>query len=205
MNQFNQVKSSLETALMNSRCNELKSLLKLEKKGASPSIEIRKLPKIEQKKFGEFVLQIYFFQIFHQNDLILDLGAKSFLENKSWAPKPIFCRFNPQFLTGIRKVYEGLFLNQQISFREGLKILEIEPLEEVILRHFKNAQTHPIRFSLSDLKGSSKAAIVSLFKARRIPNKDMLAFGIYLSFLYQTLSKVDVPLDVHSAFNKAAL
>ncbi|NBX69336.1 MAG: hypothetical protein EBR01_10290 [Proteobacteria bacterium] len=199
---FQSLKLEIQEALRNSRCEELKSL-KIVQRDSSDPIDLSALKNSDKKIFGEKILKLYFFQIFHLRRLILDLSPKSFLEEGSWAPRPIFYEFQPEFLMGVRKIYQGLFTNAPALFQEGLRDLGIESLEKNIIQHFKKADQNPIYFLASDLNHSALSILSTLIRTRTIPPKDSVALGICLGLLYQSLSRIDEPLDIAKAFRAA--
>lgn len=198
-NHFNQAKQALQTELKNSPGETLKNLIIVDQ-GTLPKLRLKALNPAEQKKFGDQVLQLYFFQVLRLNTWILDLSPSSFLENGHWGPRPIGYSFQPEFLLGVRKVYEGLFLKNPSTLKEGLGALKAEPLEKVILEHFKEADTHPVQFTFHDFNRSGLSLIKTMLKTGTVPPKDSLALGVCLGFLYQTLSKIDFALDVSKAY-----
>ena len=200
---FVRIKNEFELVLKSSSCKDLKEKLKLTARDGSPPLNIDRLTLAEKKEWGEWVLQLYFFQLFYLTEPILDLSPSSFYNIDLWAPRPQSYKFNPTFLTGIRNVYWGLFCRQRKVFLKGLALLNVKSLEKIIIEHFKNAERSPVRFTGSDLMKSGKDVFLQLLKTRTIPPKDSLAFGVYLGSMYKTLSRLDTSLDVNLAFQKS--
>ena len=167
------------------------------------SLEKIKYPQIlEKKKAGDLVLTLYFLQIFSQEGLFLDLRSYHFGQDEDkllWHPSPLWTNFNEKFRTGLLKVYEGFYLENDGAYFEGLEDLglikksftldEKNELGNLFRSHFGTALNKEMAFKLSHLQESIiKMSDFFLTKKVKI-SKDFLYLGIYLVTLYSTLDE----------------
>ncbi len=158
---------------------------------------------------AEKILELYFYQLFHGQTVILDLRHESFSTVHSsnvgvqWSPRPFYWKFSETFLEGMKTVYQGFFNDESILVDRGLKILEMLPLKNQFMHHFGNASQEKIFFKINDFKESFHRIFTKCMKDGISLHQDFIPFGIYLTLLYQTLDSCTEPLNVKKSFNHA--
>lgn len=99
-------------------------------------LKVAVMSETQKVEFGEKILSLYFSQFLKRPEAILDLRLSSFGENNLWAPKPIYYRWNSQFLEGMRGLYLGFYSNDRELMQEGLKKLNLAHAENIFSNHF---------------------------------------------------------------------
>ena len=154
------------------------------------------------KETGELFLQLYFFQIFHCEWVLLDIGNKSLGSEGHWNPRQLYYRWDPKFIQGIQKIYLGLFEKDAVLFKKGLADLNLLPFEKLLLEHFGSAATEPVDFNLKSPKTLRTAIVINFLKNPSKIHSDSLVFLMFLYFLHSNLTPLKEPLDVAGAFKK---
>jgi hypothetical protein len=155
---------------------------------------------------GRAVLELYFRQIFDQPVAVLDLRTAAFDFSSGkvrWNPKPLFFEWSPEFISGVRDMYAGFYMNDQARYMEGLRALDLAHADDIFKRHFGEGDQSRVEFSLAHFKKSFQAIFESCKKHKTRLHPDFFALGAYLLCLYENLESLNVPLDVRSAFDAA--
>lgn len=168
------------------------------------SLKVELMSETQKVEFGEKVLSLYFNQFLKKPEAILDLRLSSFGENNLWSPKPIYYRWNRQFLEGMRGLYLGFYSNNRELMREGLKKLNLAHAEDIFQNHFGEGDQDSNLFTFSHFKKSLHALFVSCKEQKAKLPPDFFAFGFYLLCLYENLEKLGVKLNVRRVFNRVA-
>ncbi len=160
----------------------------------------------EEKKieFGERVLSLYFSQFLKCSEAILDVRLSSFGSNNDWSPKPIYYRWDREFLAGIRSLYLGFYSEDSKLMKTGLEKLNLAHAEDIFKNHFGEGDQDSVLFTLSHFKKSLHALFVSCKKHKAKIPPDFFTFGFYLLCLYENLEKLNVKLNVRKVFNRVA-
>jgi hypothetical protein len=167
-------------------------------------IRLEILSETEKVEFGEKILRLYFAQLLMRPTAFLDLRMVSFGEGEAWLPKPIYYRWENDFLEGIRAVYLGFFLENDLLLKRGLQQLNLEHAENVFKNHFGEDKQEAILFTLSHLTHSLHSVFMSCKNQRAKMHPDFFAFGFYLLSLYETLESLQVKLNVRQTFLRSA-
>lgn len=164
---------------------------------------------------GKLILALYFFQIFHRQQICLDLRPKYFhFENGKgfWRPSTLTHSFSDHFLNGLQKIYRGLFSGDYQLSKDGMHQTGLIPtylnesegnqIFSAFLTHFSDADKKPILFTLGYFF-KSFSTILKLFLQNRVKlPSDFAIFGCYLFSLYLSLRQCPHELDLPSAFQK---
>jgi hypothetical protein len=154
---------------------------------------------------GERLLRLYFRQLLHAEDALLDMRPSAFGLRESgltWTPAPLSVRWDPAFLGGLRDTYRGFYGADDARFRRGLAALDLRAAEELFRYHFGD-DPRAVRFSTKDFTHTFGLVFEACAKSGAKLSADFLPFGFLLGALYTSLEALDVPLDVRAAFEAA--
>ncbi len=163
-------------------------------------VEIDSLTHEEKKVLGEKILELYFTQIFRSPTVLLDLSLNSMGTHLQWSPLPIMVEWDVEFIRAIRNLYEGLFNQNPEKIDSALKDLKMFHAKEVMLEHFGQGDLSAVLFKMESLSKSLSEMIHAFKKQSSQVSTDFITLGIFLLGLYQTLDKINVPLNVRRAF-----
>lgn len=170
----------------------------------------KSLPKVQPgeaadpKARGRVVLELYFSQIFATDAAVLDLRESAFDfkgAKVAWNPKPLFYKWDPEFLEAIRQMYRGFYRDDEGEYMAGLAALDLEHAKGAFKAHFGAGAQDAVQFSLATFKKSFQTVFESCKKHKTRLHPDFFALGAYLLCLYEHLESLDVPLDVRGAFD----
>ena len=160
-----------------------------------------------RRKTGNQILEIYFTQIFAGRDTILDLRADSFSASEGrtlrWQPKAFYVQWQPEFLTGLRNLYAGFYLEDDPRFESGLNQLGLQDSSDALFRHLGSADQRSVRFETSAFHSSFHDTFLACRDRGVALHRNFLALGIYLVCLYGVLESLDLEFDVRCAFERA--
>lgn len=164
----------------------------------------------QNKMLGNTLLKIYFLQLFSPHGIFLDLRSHHFFKSPSddsfshqlwWVPSPFWTQMSSQFRSGILKVYEGFYLEDENLYYQGLEEIALlnpqmshqEKTELGLLfkKQFGNALDEEMNFKLDHLKESIIHLSNFMVRKRLKISNDFLYLGIYLVTLYSTLEELN--------------
>jgi hypothetical protein len=162
---------------------------------------------------GELFLSLYFSQLKSTKGIFLDLGAEHFATDGElhWKPSKLWYDFSPEFLQGLRGMYQGYYEENKDLFATSLDGLgltagcndsEKAEVRDLFYAHF-GGDVEGVRFSFTHFFQSFSKIFEFLNKKNiKIPI-DFVYLGIYLTTLYQHLSKYDRTFNVKKAYFEA--
>ncbi len=160
-----------------------------------------------RRETGHRILEIYFAQIFAGRDTILDLRADSFSTSEGstlrWGPKAFYVQWQPDFLTGLRDLYAGFYLDEERRFESGLHQLGLQDSGDALLSHLGSGDQRSVRFETSAFHTSFHDTFLACRDRGVALHRNFLALGIYLVCLYDVLESLDLEFDVRGAFERA--
>jgi hypothetical protein len=151
---------------------------------------------------GDVLLRLYFWQIFHLDEAILDLRAKAFptaRQIRDWQPSPLFTSWDRGFLAAVRNLYQGFYVGPMALMDEALIVLGLYPAKDILLKHFGADQEH-VTFTLSDFRSTFHEVFVACKHAKTTMHPDFLALGGMLACLYEHLEGLGGGYNVRHAF-----
>lgn len=162
-------------------------------------------------------MQLYFDQL-SMARVHFDFRSPQFNSEGStliWAPSKISHAFEPYFLDGVKQLYNAFYGDNKGEFQSALSKLEIikpdqssrtqDELTKIFFEHFGDAQTGPVRLTLTKFQ-SSFQEIFSGFKKHGIKVSNDFAFlGAYLASMYSHMDEVNQEIDVRQAFVKSRI
>ena len=155
---------------------------------------------------GQCLLKIYFHQLLVCPEAILDMRFASFhfhTDKIDWTPMRVVHQWRPDFISPLREVYRGFYLNDTGAFKKGLKELGLESAEELFLRHFGEGDQSAVVFSGQHFRKSFHDIFVHCKEHKIKLHGDFLPFGILLGTLYENLSRLGGHHNVRKAFESS--
>jgi len=169
--------------------------------------DVDALDEAARRARGQRVLHLYFAQLLGSPDALLDLRASRFRGGAGplvWSPRPLWLRWDPAFLEGLRDLYGGFYGDDDGRFRAALEALDIDPAEDVFRAHFGADDQRAVRFEAAAFQATFHEAFVRCRDAGVRLHPNFLALGIYLGCLYDHLEALGLALDVREAWNSCA-
>jgi hypothetical protein len=156
------------------------------------------------RRFGEQVLKIYFSQLMNDDICLFDLRLSRFRKADAlirWNPSQFYYQWSPDFLKAVRSLYRGYYQGNLGEWQQGLKDLNLEPVEAYLRKHFDGAESSEVNFTLRHFRESFH----DIFNACKVHHvtlhKDFIALGVCLAALYENLDQIDQALDVKTVFS----
>ncbi|MGB5348834.1 MAG: hypothetical protein WBN10_04500 [Polyangiales bacterium] len=160
-----------------------------------------------RRETGHRILEIYFTQIFAGLDTILDLRPDSFSTTEGstlhWRPKAFYVQWQPEFVTGLRDLYAGFYLDDEPRFESGLLQLGLQDSGDALLSHLGSGDQRSVRFETSAFHTSFHDTFLACRDRGVALHRNFLALGIYLVCLYDVLESLDLEFDVRGAFERS--
>lgn len=161
-----------------------------------------------RRQTGDRILEIYFTQIFAGDETILDLRADSFSASDGsklhWRPKAFYVQWQADFLTGLRDLYAGFYLDDDPRFESGLLQLGLQDSGDALVSHLGSGDQRSVRFETSAFHSSFHDTFMACRDRGVALHRNFLALGIYLVCLYDVLESLDLEFDVRGAFNRTS-
>ena len=155
----------------------------------------------EQSIKGHLVLGLYYDQLLNFNETLLDISSGALRYKRihseiplTWNPGGLYHNWDIGFLTGIRSIYTGIFLNRPRQLKRGLEQLELTGAEE-IFRNFVGEDHKSTTFHRSHLSKSMRELINYMKQNNIQAYPDFFAFAVYLGCLYNNLQFQIEPLN----------
>ena len=153
------------------------------------------------------VLELYFFQIQHQDVAILDLRSSAFSaagSNVQWNPSPLFIRWDPEFIQALREIYEGFYNDSPTSYESGLRTLNLLPAQDIFTQHFGQGDQRQVAFQLSHFHDTFHQTFTRCLEHEVNLHGNFLALGLMLACLYEHLETLSVHCNVRGAYEKVS-
>ena len=149
------------------------------------------------------MLELFFHQLLRSNTAVLDLRHARFVEHQGlvyWQPRPLYVRWDAEFLAALREVYSAFYGDHPSRLREGLGRLGIACAHGAFVKHFQYPDQHAVRFRLTDFRSGFHDTFVHCREAGASLHPNFVALGIYLACLYEQLDWLGGTYDVAGAF-----
>ena len=161
------------------------------------------LTSLSKQEKGRILLSLFFGQLMHNPLAWLDLRSSTFeylSKECNWKPGAWIIRWDPKFLGAIRKVYRGYYLDNQNTYRDGLRELNLEHASEMFRKQFGDGQQTAVQFRMQDFRESFHEIFLSCKANKSTLHPNFFAFGLFLSSLYEHLEGLQVSLNVREVF-----
>jgi hypothetical protein len=158
----------------------------------------------EADKRASNVVELYFFQLFHDGVTLLDLRASAFTfehepKPSTWHPSSWLVQWSPDFIGPLREIYRGFYAHDDALFRHGLDALSLIHSEDLFRAQFGGDQKQ-VRFRTAEFIRTFHQVFLRCKQAGTTLHPDFLPLGIYLAALYDHLEALAVPVDVAAAY-----
>jgi hypothetical protein len=160
-------------------------------------------PTTDPQRRGQWVLELFFRQLLHADEALLDLRFDRFGERDAelmWNPRPLVAQWDTDFIDTLRKLYAGYYEDDPPSFRDALGRLGLRCAEEVFAAQFARGRQESVAFRLSDFRRTFHDTFVQCRDCGATLHGGFVPFGIYLAFLYEHLERLGGEHDVIRAF-----
>ena len=164
---------------------------------------------------GVFSLRVYFYQLFLNEKISLDLRPSRFYYENGWRFKGqnLAFRFDKKLQQALLNTYIIYYENHAEGLQQCLQEMgliqnswteeEKRQLEIIFKNHSQQGNKTKQVFKLSDLMDSfSKIFFFIKEHDGKVPSEFSL-LGVYLTSLYLTLNSIEQPLNVKSCFEHA--
>jgi hypothetical protein len=175
------------------------------------------VPSIPAHQVGqpvaEKILCLYFAQLFSPHGLFLDLGPTHLDYNEgglNFHPNGLWTKFHPDFSQGLKKIYDGFYLEDETIFHQGLLACGLtskewpetdrEKLAKLFKSHFGASLTSEMSFDLETFKESFFKVADFMLEKKVIISIDFLYLGIALVTLYSSLEKTKAKVNVKKVY-----
>ena len=129
-----------------------------ENRGDRPLLPSADLKRSQRRWLGQIILQLYFAQLFQSDTTVIDLWPSRLgidAEGDAiWNPRPVYLRWDSDFLAALRDVYAGFFLDDESRFERGIRQLGLGSAGGLLLRHLGHGNQRGVRFSSSHLQST---------------------------------------------------
>ena len=162
---------------------------------------------------AEKILCLYFAQLFSPHGLFLDLGPSHLDFNQgglNFHPNGLWTKFHPDFSLGLKKIYDGFYLEDESLFHQGLLACGLTSkdwqesdrlkLATLFKSHFGASLTSEMSFDLETFKESFFRVADFMLEKKVIISTDFLYLGIALVTLYSSLEKTKAKVNVKKVY-----
>lgn len=161
----------------------------------------------ERRSIGAAVLELYFHQILDADgDTLLNLGRKRLQVDgqPEWCPGPGVVSWPEDFRKTIEGMYRAFYEEGAGSLADALEPVGLAPCVDIFERHFGAGDQRAVQFKSEAFVSAFHEVFVRCKEQKIRLHGGFLPLGIYLATLYDALEAVQVPLDVRTAFERAA-
>jgi hypothetical protein len=157
-------------------------------------------------ELGQRILEVYFGQLFGGDATILDLRGGRWhwpaeASEPVWLPRPLWIRWQPEFLGAMRDMYRGFYADEDATFDRGLEAMNLGAAKDVLRAHFGEGDQRAVRFEVAAFHASFHQVFLRCREQGVALHRNFLPLGLYLACLYDALEGRG-ELDVRSAFDR---
>lgn len=163
------------------------------------------LSKEMRSQLARLIVDIYFAQLYSGQHVLLDLRLGRFRLNDGrwiWSPAPLIGEFHTEFLDAMCRLYEGFYFDNQALMLEALTELELEWAYDTFIHHFGEGDQSCVEFKISHFVQTFHDIFMSCKERKKSLRGDFVQLGVTLGLMYDSLEKLEVPVDVRSSFRK---
>ena len=172
-----------------------------------PLLPSADLKRTQRRWLGQVILQLYFGQLFQSDTAVIDLWPSRLGIDEAgdaiWNPRPVYVRWDLDFVAALRDVYGGFFSDDESRFEVGLSELGLGSAGGLLMRHLGQGNQRGVRFSSSHLQSTLREISEFHLGQPASLHRNFVAFGLYLASLHELLESLDCTLDVRSAFMRS--
>ena len=173
-----------------------------------PNQSFEASPPETHRDLGQRALEIYFAQLFGHDETLLDLRLACWSQEApaaipTWGPRPLWIRWDPDYLAGVRDLYLGFYRDDEAAYIRGIRALGLGEAGDVLRAHFGEGDQRAVRFDSAVFQTTFHEVFVRCRDEGIQLHRNFLALGVYLATLYDLLEGLDQTFDVRSAFDRA--
>jgi hypothetical protein len=178
-------------------------------KGPKREDELRlaSLPESERREMGQRILEVFFTQIFGSHEALLDLRSEKLTRQEAgglcWRPGALYIQWEADFLSGVRDLYLGFYLDDRARFDSALERLHMEGSGDALRDLLGRDDPRNARFETEAFHANFHELFVSYRDRGVALHRNFLPLGVYLMCLYEALDVLGVTLDVRDAVERA--
>jgi len=159
---------------------------------------------------GTALLRLFFLQIAISDVVFLDLRESRFCRcaetgKIAFHPLPLWSRWRPDFVEGIRRLYAGFYEEQPGQFEQATRELGVSAANDVFFRAFGGARKHASSYALSEFRETFHEVFVRCRDAKAALHPDFVTLGVMLATLYDHLESLGGTYDVQAAYEAVTL
>lgn len=180
-------------------------------------VDKKDLNELQKVELGELILELYFCQVLSGQPMFLDLRLSHFgidENNYLWSPGHLWGEFNPDFVVGIRELYDGYFNNTEEVFARGLlQTGLVQPdwsdedkkeMSDLLRATFDGGKAStPLHFSLASFQQSFQKVFDFIIEKKGTLGSDFVLLGIMLVTMYMSLEELGQPHLIAAQYEKA--
>lgn len=158
---------------------------------------------------GTRALEVFFAQLLRCDAAILDFRHACWTQETAdavpvWAPRPLWLRWDPPFLDGVRDLYRGFYRDDDAVYARGVAALGLRDAGDLLRRHFGAGDQRAVRFDGAVFQTTFHDVFVRCRDQGVSLHRNFLALGVTLATLYDLLEGLGEAYDVRAAFERAA-
>lgn len=157
----------------------------------------------QDRELGRRVVEIFFAQLAHMDRASLDLRSARFDAGGTdsvWTPGGLACRWQPEFLFGLRQMYSGFYREDSERFDAGVRCLSLDPARDLLLEYFGDGDQSAVTFDTGAFRRIFHAIFVRCRDRGVTLHANFVSLGVYLATMYEHLEGLGGALDVRGAF-----
>lgn len=164
---------------------------------------------------GNSVLKLYFLQIHSPYGIFLDHSENHFdlIEQKFvFSPNPLWTKFDPLFQTGLIKIYDGYYFEDNQMFLQGLYECKLmnpswdehkkQQMMDLFKDNFGISKDENMSFRLDQFKDSFMKIADFLLENKVKIGPDFIYLGISLITMYSCLEKLNTEANVQKIYTE---
>jgi hypothetical protein len=150
---------------------------------------------------GEHLLRFFFFQIYSHDTLFLDLRAERFTNSENgheivFRPLPLWVKWRPDFVQGIRQLYDGFYRGDATLYKQAACDLGIVAACDVFDKAFGGEKKHASTYAIAEFRTTFHEVFLRCRHAKVAFHPDFITLGIALATLYDHLETLGGSYDV---------
>jgi hypothetical protein len=161
----------------------------------------------QRRALAQRIVEIYFAQIFLHQTVFLDLRLSRFSQSGMewrWSPAPLLGVFSSDFLNSMAALYDGFYGNKPAKMHEALRKLGMEWAFDVFMEHFGEGDQTSVKFTMSHFVHTFHEIFMKCKAEKKNLKGEFVQLGVILGLMYESLERLNVPVDVRAAFNRVA-
>jgi hypothetical protein len=194
----------VENFCLSERVSILSSGMKQDE-GRQPFTQLNDLSSEERCELSALIVDLYFAQLYAGQHMLLDLRLSRFNCSQGswiWSPAPLIGEFDPKFLAAMCHLYEGFYFEKHETMTHALGDLGLEWAFDTFIHHFGEGDQTRVEFKISHFVQTFHDIFMSAKEKKKSLKGDFVQLGVALGLMYETLEKLDEPVNVRASFHR---